>query len=111
MDLGVIGCTMRLVSARVKISKKKRNLITKIRLTCYFDSLSPYVFVCPQTGPGSVDQTYYHGRHCGENWGDERKSIFIQQGMNLQPAARGLFFYFLFFYVTGVFSSSLSSLI
>uniref|UniRef100_A0A3P8WUD8 SHC adaptor protein 3 n=1 Tax=Cynoglossus semilaevis TaxID=244447 RepID=A0A3P8WUD8_CYNSE len=32
-----------------------------------------------QTGPGSVDQTYYHGRHCGENWGDERKSIFIQQ--------------------------------
>ncbi|XP_041816631.1 SHC-transforming protein 3 [Chelmon rostratus] len=33
-----------------------------------------------QIGPGSVDQTYYQGRHCGENWGDERKSIFIQQG-------------------------------
>ncbi|KAL6096789.1 shc3 [Pungitius sinensis] len=31
-------------------------------------------------GPGSVDQTYYQGRHCGENWGDERKVIFIQQG-------------------------------
>ncbi|XP_040014013.1 SHC-transforming protein 3 [Xiphias gladius] len=33
-----------------------------------------------QMGPGSVDQTYYQGRHCGENWGDERKPIFIQQG-------------------------------
>uniref|UniRef100_A0A3Q1J291 SHC adaptor protein 3 n=1 Tax=Anabas testudineus TaxID=64144 RepID=A0A3Q1J291_ANATE len=33
-----------------------------------------------QMGPGSVDQTYYQGRHCGENWGDERKAIFIQQG-------------------------------
>ncbi|XP_070845040.1 SHC-transforming protein 3 [Chaetodon trifascialis] len=33
-----------------------------------------------QIGPGSVDQTYYQGRHCGENWGDERKPIFIQQG-------------------------------
>lgn len=31
-------------------------------------------------GPGSIDQTYYQGRHCGENWGDERKPIFIQQG-------------------------------
>ncbi|KAM8828974.1 SHC-transforming protein 3 [Spinachia spinachia] len=31
-------------------------------------------------GPGSVDQTYYQGRHCGENWADERKVIFIQQG-------------------------------
>ncbi|XP_026153616.1 SHC-transforming protein 3 [Mastacembelus armatus] len=33
-----------------------------------------------QMGPGSVDQTYYQGRHCVENWGDERKAIFIQQG-------------------------------
>uniref|UniRef100_A0A8D2ZXI2 SHC-transforming protein 3 n=1 Tax=Scophthalmus maximus TaxID=52904 RepID=A0A8D2ZXI2_SCOMX len=33
-----------------------------------------------QIGPGSVDQTYYQGRHCRENWGDERKPIFIQQG-------------------------------
>ncbi|KAM9841579.1 SHC-transforming protein 3 [Aulostomus maculatus] len=33
-----------------------------------------------QMGPGSVDQTYYQGRHCGENWGEERKPIFIQQG-------------------------------
>ncbi|XP_028273974.1 SHC-transforming protein 3 [Parambassis ranga] len=32
-----------------------------------------------QMGPGSVDQTYYQGRHC-ENWGDERKAIFMQQG-------------------------------
>ncbi|XP_072309305.1 SHC-transforming protein 3 isoform X1 [Eucyclogobius newberryi] len=29
---------------------------------------------------GAVDQTYYQGRHCGENWGDEKKPIFIQQG-------------------------------
>lgn len=28
----------------------------------------------------AVDQTYYQGRHCGENWGDEKKPIFIQQG-------------------------------
>ncbi|XP_029024514.1 SHC-transforming protein 3 isoform X2 [Betta splendens] len=33
-----------------------------------------------QVGSGSVDQTYYQGRHCGDNWGDERKAIFIQQG-------------------------------
>nr|XP_020456489.1 SHC-transforming protein 3-like isoform X2 [Monopterus albus] len=33
-----------------------------------------------QLGPGAVDQTYYQGRHCGENWGDERKSTFINQG-------------------------------
>lgn len=39
--------------------------------------------VCDQIGPGSVDQTYYQGRHCGENWGDERKPIFIQQGENI----------------------------
>uniref|UniRef100_A0A3Q3KJ82 SHC adaptor protein 3 n=1 Tax=Monopterus albus TaxID=43700 RepID=A0A3Q3KJ82_MONAL len=26
------------------------------------------------------NQTYYQGRHCGENWGDERKSTFINQG-------------------------------
>uniref|UniRef100_A0A672FUF0 SHC adaptor protein 3 n=1 Tax=Salarias fasciatus TaxID=181472 RepID=A0A672FUF0_SALFA len=32
-----------------------------------------------QMGPASVDQTYYQGRHC-ENWGDERKAIFMQQG-------------------------------
>uniref|UniRef100_A0A3P9PUQ4 SHC adaptor protein 3 n=1 Tax=Poecilia reticulata TaxID=8081 RepID=A0A3P9PUQ4_POERE len=32
-----------------------------------------------QIGPGSVDQTYYQGRHC-ENWADERKAIFLQQG-------------------------------
>ncbi|KAM9306356.1 SHC-transforming protein 3 [Pholidichthys leucotaenia] len=32
-----------------------------------------------QMGPSPVDQTYYQGRHC-ENWGDERKGIFIQQG-------------------------------
>lgn len=32
-----------------------------------------------QMGPGSVDQTYYQGRHC-ENWADERKPIFLQQG-------------------------------
>uniref|UniRef100_A0A3B4BJB4 Uncharacterized protein n=1 Tax=Periophthalmus magnuspinnatus TaxID=409849 RepID=A0A3B4BJB4_9GOBI len=31
-------------------------------------------------GLGAVDQTYYQGRHCGENWGDEKKPIFIQQG-------------------------------
>uniref|UniRef100_A0A3B4WZ76 SHC adaptor protein 3 n=1 Tax=Seriola lalandi dorsalis TaxID=1841481 RepID=A0A3B4WZ76_SERLL len=31
-------------------------------------------------GPDGLDQTYYQGRHCGENWGDERKPIFIQQG-------------------------------
>lgn len=31
-------------------------------------------------GPSSVDPTYYQGRHCGENWGDDRKPIFIQQG-------------------------------
>uniref|UniRef100_A0A3Q3FSL3 SHC-transforming protein 3-like n=1 Tax=Labrus bergylta TaxID=56723 RepID=A0A3Q3FSL3_9LABR len=30
--------------------------------------------------PDGLDQTYYQGRHCGENWGDERKPIFIQQG-------------------------------
>ncbi|XP_075899883.1 SHC-transforming protein 3 isoform X1 [Nelusetta ayraudi] len=35
--------------------------------------------VC-QIGPGSVDQTYYQGRHLGENWGDDRKAMFIQQG-------------------------------
>nr|XP_046230212.1 SHC-transforming protein 3 [Scatophagus argus]XP_046230213.1 SHC-transforming protein 3 [Scatophagus argus]XP_046230214.1 SHC-transforming protein 3 [Scatophagus argus]XP_046230215.1 SHC-transforming protein 3 [Scatophagus argus]XP_046230216.1 SHC-transforming protein 3 [Scatophagus argus]XP_046230217.1 SHC-transforming protein 3 [Scatophagus argus]XP_046230218.1 SHC-transforming protein 3 [Scatophagus argus] len=33
-----------------------------------------------QIGPGTVDQTYYQGRHCGENWGEERRTIFIQQG-------------------------------
>uniref|UniRef100_A0A3Q3VXQ8 Uncharacterized protein n=1 Tax=Mola mola TaxID=94237 RepID=A0A3Q3VXQ8_MOLML len=33
-----------------------------------------------QIGPGSVDQTYYQGRHCAESWGDERKPIFVQQG-------------------------------
>ncbi|MED6264603.1 SHC-transforming protein 3, partial [Characodon lateralis] len=32
-----------------------------------------------QTGLGSVEQTYYQGRHC-ENWADERKAIFLQQG-------------------------------
>lgn len=41
------------------------------------------VSVCHQMGPGSVDQTYYQGRHCGENWGDERKPIFIQQGKKI----------------------------
>lgn len=39
--------------------------------------------VFDQIGPGSVDQTYYQGRHCGENWGDERKPIFIQQGKKI----------------------------
>ncbi|KAM9734799.1 SHC-transforming protein 3 isoform 1-T1 [Menidia menidia] len=34
---------------------------------------------CQQVGPGSVDPTYYQGRHC-ENWADERKAIFLQQG-------------------------------
>lgn len=38
------------------------------------------VSVSDQIGPGSVDQTYYQGRHLGENWGDDRKAIFIQQG-------------------------------
>ncbi|XP_051906404.1 SHC-transforming protein 3 isoform X2 [Hippocampus zosterae] len=33
-----------------------------------------------QMGTNSVDQNYYQGRHCGENWTEERKSIFIQQG-------------------------------
>lgn len=33
-----------------------------------------------QMGLGAVDQTYYQGRHYGENWGDENKPIFIQQG-------------------------------
>uniref|UniRef100_H3DN42 SHC adaptor protein 3 n=1 Tax=Tetraodon nigroviridis TaxID=99883 RepID=H3DN42_TETNG len=33
-----------------------------------------------QMGPGSIDQTYYQGRHCAENWGDDRKPVFIQQG-------------------------------
>ncbi|TNN81759.1 SHC-transforming protein 3 [Liparis tanakae] len=45
-----------------------------------------------QMGPSSVDQTYYQGRHCGENWGDERKSIFIQQGsfdVNGLPESKG----------------------
>ncbi|KAM6901208.1 SHC-transforming protein 3 [Lycodopsis pacificus] len=45
-----------------------------------------------QMGPCSVDQTYYQGRHCGENWGDERKSIFIQQGsfdINSLPESKG----------------------
>ncbi|XP_077478454.1 SHC-transforming protein 3 [Stigmatopora argus] len=27
-----------------------------------------------------TEQNYYQGRHCGENWSEERKSIFIQQG-------------------------------
>lgn len=36
--------------------------------------------VSDQIGPGSVDQTYYQGRHLGDNWGDDRKAIFIQQG-------------------------------
>lgn len=40
-------------------------------------------FVCDQMGPGYIDQTYYQGRHCGENWGDDRKPIFIQQGKKL----------------------------
>uniref|UniRef100_A0A3B4ZEB0 SHC adaptor protein 3 n=1 Tax=Stegastes partitus TaxID=144197 RepID=A0A3B4ZEB0_9TELE len=26
-----------------------------------------------------IDQTYYQGRHC-ENWGDDRKAFFMQQG-------------------------------
>uniref|UniRef100_A0A3Q2QAV6 SHC adaptor protein 3 n=1 Tax=Fundulus heteroclitus TaxID=8078 RepID=A0A3Q2QAV6_FUNHE len=30
-------------------------------------------------GPDSVDQTYYQGRHC-DNWADERKAVFLQQG-------------------------------
>ncbi|XP_035797179.1 SHC-transforming protein 3 isoform X1 [Amphiprion ocellaris] len=34
---------------------------------------------CQQMGPGSVDQTYYQGRHC-ENWGDDRRAFFMQQG-------------------------------
>ncbi|XP_041667399.1 SHC-transforming protein 3 [Cheilinus undulatus] len=45
-----------------------------------------------QMGPGSVDQTYYQGRHCGENWGDERKPIFIQQGsfdISTLPESKG----------------------
>ncbi|TDH02118.1 hypothetical protein EPR50_G00169840 [Perca flavescens] len=45
-----------------------------------------------QMGPVSVDQTYYQGRHCGENWGDERKPIFIQQGsfdINSLPESKG----------------------
>ncbi|XP_061656814.1 SHC-transforming protein 3 isoform X2 [Syngnathoides biaculeatus] len=33
-----------------------------------------------QSGSNSVDQNYYQGRHCGENWTEERKPIFIQQG-------------------------------
>ncbi|XP_046873233.1 SHC-transforming protein 3 isoform X2 [Hypomesus transpacificus] len=34
-----------------------------------------------QMSPGAmVDHTYYQGRHCGENRGDERRSIFIQHG-------------------------------
>lgn len=44
------------------------------------------MFVCDQIGPGSVDQTYYQGRHCGENWGDERKPIFIQQGKKIHAS-------------------------
>uniref|UniRef100_A0A3Q2Q9A8 SHC adaptor protein 3 n=1 Tax=Fundulus heteroclitus TaxID=8078 RepID=A0A3Q2Q9A8_FUNHE len=32
-----------------------------------------------QAGPDSVDQTYYQGRHC-DNWADERKAVFLQQG-------------------------------
>ncbi|XP_034565120.1 SHC-transforming protein 3 [Notolabrus celidotus] len=45
-----------------------------------------------QMGPGSVDQTYYQGRHCGESWGDERKAIFIQQGsfdISCLPESKG----------------------
>ncbi|XP_061555404.1 SHC-transforming protein 3 isoform X2 [Phycodurus eques] len=33
-----------------------------------------------QGSSNSADQNYYQGRHCGENWTEERKSIFIQQG-------------------------------
>uniref|UniRef100_A0A672YXP7 SHC adaptor protein 3 n=1 Tax=Sphaeramia orbicularis TaxID=375764 RepID=A0A672YXP7_9TELE len=45
-----------------------------------------------QVGPGSVDQTYYQGRHCGENWGDDRKPVFIQQGsfdISCVPESKG----------------------
>ncbi|KAM8872894.1 SHC-transforming protein 3 isoform 1-T2 [Synchiropus picturatus] len=45
-----------------------------------------------QMGLGSVDQTYYQGRHCGENWGEEKKSSFIQQGsfdISSQPESKG----------------------
>ncbi|XP_017263461.1 SHC-transforming protein 3 isoform X1 [Kryptolebias marmoratus] len=44
-----------------------------------------------QMGPGSVDQTYYQGRHF-ENWADERKPIFLQQGsfdINTLPESKG----------------------
>ncbi|XP_061782601.1 SHC-transforming protein 3 isoform X1 [Nerophis lumbriciformis] len=33
-----------------------------------------------QTGISSVDQNYYQGRHCGDNWPEEKRSVFVQQG-------------------------------
>lgn len=36
-----------------------------------------------QTRLGAVDQTYYQGRHCGENWGDEKKTILIQGSFDM----------------------------
>lgn len=36
-----------------------------------------------QTRLGTVDQTYYQGRHCGENWGDEKKTIFLQGSFDM----------------------------
>lgn len=36
-----------------------------------------------QTRLGAVDQTYYQGRHCGENWGEEKKTIFLQGSFDM----------------------------
>lgn len=42
------------------------------------------VSVCHQSG--TIDQTYYQGRHYGENWGEERKAIFVQQGKEVRAS-------------------------
>ncbi|XP_037121351.1 SHC-transforming protein 3 [Syngnathus acus] len=43
-----------------------------------------------QMGSNSVDQNYYQGRHCGENWTEERKSTFIQQGsLDISSESKG----------------------
>ncbi|XP_061656292.1 SHC-transforming protein 3 isoform X2 [Phyllopteryx taeniolatus] len=43
-----------------------------------------------QRSSNSVDQNYYQGRHCGENWTEERKSIFIQQGsLDISSESKG----------------------
>lgn len=61
---------------QVRLSYRKTLIVQDF--TCKITAV--YVSECDQIGPGSVDQTYYQGRHLGENWGDDRKAMFIQQG-------------------------------